>query len=209
MEEKTMLIIAGVAIALLLVVGGLAMFIIGTYNTLQKVDVNVENAKAYVQSAYQRRADLIPNLVATVQGSADFEKSTLVELTAMRSQAGMIQQKMKSASSVNEMQAINDNEIGGTGGILARLMLVVEAYPQIRSTEAFTNLQSSIEGTENRINYERNAYNDAVAVYKMTVRTFPGNIVAGFFGYSADKWVMFEAKQGSDVAPTVTFNFKN
>ena len=205
MEEKTLLIIGAIALILLLAVGGMYAFVVGSYNNLQTADVKVEIAKGYVQSAYQRRADLIPNLVETVQGSADFEKSTLVQLTAMRSQAGMVQQKMKDATTVEEMQQINDNEIGGNGGILARLMLVVENYPQIRSTDAFTNLQSSIEGTENRINYERNAYNDAVGDYKKIVRIFPGSLIASYYGYSENKWEMFESKPGSDVAPIVSF----
>lgn len=197
----------GIGILVILVVGVISVFLmgIGFYNGLVEKDTSVENAKGYVQSAYQRRADLIPNLVATVQGSADFEKSTLVELTAMRSQAGMVQQKMKDAKTVDEMQSAS-NELDG---VLARLMLVVEAYPNIKTTDAFMNLQSQIEGTENRINYERNNYNDAVKSYKLSVRTFPSNIVANMFGFNADKWSMFESKPGSDVAPTVSFDFSN
>jgi LemA protein len=175
----------------------------GMYSDLVNKDVAAENAQGHVQSAYQRRADLLPNLVATVQGSADFEKSTLVDLTAMRSQAGMLKTQASQAKTFDEMQA-TDNQISG---VLARLMVVVEAYPQIKSTDAFQTLQSQIEGTENRINTERNYYNDAVAAYKVATRTPPESIIAGMFGFPTDKWQMFTAKPGSDVAPVVAFNF--
>jgi len=207
MEVKTWIII-GVAVLIALAVGmSLYGFVTGTYNKIQSADIAVETAQGYVESAYQMRADKIPEMIGTVQGSADFEKSTLVELAAMRSQAGMIQQKMRDANSIDEMQNIEDTEIQGVGGILARLMMVVEAYPSIRSTDAFANLQSTIEGTENRIKRERDIYNDRVSDYKNLVRKFPELLVANYFGYSESKWQMYKARAGSDVAPIVTFKF--
>jgi LemA protein len=110
---------------------------------------------------------------------------------------------MKDAKTIDEMQSAS-NELES---VLSRLLVIVEAYPQIRSTDAFMNLQSQIEGTENRINYERNNYNDAVRNYKNAVRQFPSSIVAGMYGFGVDKWQMFESQPGSDIAPTVSFDF--
>jgi LemA protein len=193
----------GIVAFIIVAIGLGVLWFIGTHNDLVNKDNSVENARAHVQSAYQRRADLIPQLVGIVQGSADFEKSTLVELTQMRSEAGNYPQKMSSAKSFQEMQDINTE----MGSFLTRLMVVVEAYPQIRTTEAFLTMQNQVEGSENRINTERNYYNDAVQVYKNACQQIPSSFVADYYGFKADKWKMFEAKPGADIAPTISFNF--
>jgi LemA protein len=194
-------IVGGAIVLIALVIGGL--FVAGTYNSLVNSDVSVENAKGNVQTAYQRRADLIPNLVNTVQGAATFEKSTQTEIAELRSQAGQVKTQVANAQTIDEMEAAGTQ----MGSILARLMLVVEAYPTLKSNENFKMLQDQLEGTENRIKYERDNYNAAVKDYQVKVRSFPSNIIAGMFGFNGDKWKMFEATEGAQVAPTVTFTF--
>lgn len=178
------------------------LFVWGTYNSLVQKDIAVETQKGYVQSAYQRRADLIPNLVETVSGAAKFEKSTQTEIAAMRSQAGQVRSQVYNAQSVEEMQAASNS----MGNVLSRLMVVVENYPELKSNQNFLNLQSQLEGTENRVNFERNKYNDAVQDYKNVVRMAPSNVVAGWFGFKEDKWSMFQAKETSQDAPQVKIN---
>jgi LemA protein len=203
--DKEKLIIGGV-IALVIVII-IALIIGGTYNTLVSSDVNVENAAAKVQAAYQRRADLIPQLVSTVEASAVFEKNTQTQIAEMRSQAATIQNSMNKATTLNEMQRIDKESISDPStGFLARFNMVVENYPQLTSTQNFRDLQSQLEGTENRIQYERNEYSAAVANYKTVTRAFPTGMIAGWFGFRSDKWAMFEADAGSQVAPKVTFS---
>ena len=191
-----------VIVAIVGIVGLIGLFYVGTYNSLVDKDVTIEKMKGDLSSQYQRRADLIPNLVATVQGSAQFEKSTQTEIAGLRSQAITGQEKMRNAKTVSEIQAAN----GELDSVLSRLMVVVEAYPTLQSNQNFRDLQSQLEGTENRINYARTEYNDAVGNYKTSVRSFPTSIVANMNGFDVNKWSMFEAKAGADVAPTVTFN---
>jgi len=191
-----------VIVAIVGIVGLIGLFYVGTYNGLVDKDVSIEKLKGDLSSQYQRRADLIPNLVATVQGSAQFEKSTQTEIAGLRSQAITGQEKMRNAKTVSEIQAAN----GELDSVLSRLMVVVEAYPTLQSNQNFRDLQSQLEGTENRINYARTEYNEGVGTYKKSVRSFPTSIVADMNGFDVDKWDMFEAKPGSDVAPTVTFN---
>lgn len=176
-------------------------YYVSTLNGLVNKDVAIEKMKADLDSQYQRRADLIPNLVATVQGSAQFEKSTQTEIAGLRSRALAAQENMGNAKTTGEIESVN----GELTGILSRLMVVVEAYPVLQSNQNFRDLQSQLEGTENRINYARTEYNEAVQDYKNGVRTFPSSIVANMNNFDVDKWEMFKAKTGTDVAPTVTF----
>jgi LemA protein len=185
----------------LAVVFGIA-FYFGTHNDLVNKDTSVAKAKADLESQYQRRADLVPNLVATVQGSVVFEKSTQTEVAGLRSQAISGQQMMKDAKTVADVQAAN-NIIDNT---LSRLMVVVEAYPQLKSTDNFKDLSSQLEGTENRINYARTDYNTKVQDYQNVVRMMPSSIIANMEHYDVDKWQMYKATVGSDVAPKITFN---
>jgi len=176
---------------------------IGTsYNDLVSKDMSVEYTKATVQTALERRADLIPNLVATIEGSAEFEKGTLVEVTAMRNQAMQIKETLQSEQTVDELQKSQEE----LGVIIGRLMVVYEQYPTLQTTQSFRELQAQLVATENQINGERNNYNAAVMNYKSTVRSFPTVIIARLFGFEEDAWTMFEAYPGKANVPVVQFN---
>jgi LemA protein len=167
----------------------LALWVLGGYNALVTQRQNVDTAWGQVETQYQRRFDLVPNLVNTVRGAADFEQETLTDITNARTQ-------WQNASSRDErVQAAS---------ALDRLIVTVEAYPQLQATQAFRDLMTQLEGTENRIATARRDYNDAVRDYNLTVRRFPGAILAGIFGYDAEPG--FEAAEGSENAPTVDFN---
>ena len=176
----------------LAVVVVLALFFVGTYNSLAKLDENVNNKWAQVQTVYQRRADLIPNLVAVVQGAANFEKSTIIAVTEART-------KWLSAGTLNEkVAAANQLE-----GALARLLVVVENYPELKSNANFLALQDELANTENKIAVERQRYNDAVTAFNAKLRVFPSNLVGAMFGF--EKRVYFEAAAGAENAPQVQF----
>jgi len=190
-----------VIIGILIVLVVLAVFLMMTYNGLVTKDVNAENAWAKVQSAYQRRADLIPNFAETVKGAALFEKSTLTEIAEARSRAGQIQQEIRYAQTPQDLE----NAGNSMGSVLSRLMVVVENYPELKSNQNFLALQDELAGTENRIKYERDEYNNAVRDYRESVRTVPTVLVAGFLGFDADKWMPFEADAAAQHAPTLNF----
>jgi len=175
----------------------------GSYNSLVGQDELVSQAWGDVQTQYQRRADLIPNLVNTVKGAADFEKTTLEAVTNARSRATGItlsSDDLKDPAKVQQfMQAQQE-----LGGALGRLLVVAENYPQLRATDAFRDLQAQLEGTENRITVARRDYNEAVRQYNTSVRRFPASIIAGLFGFG--RRTAFEATAGSENAPTVNFN---
>ncbi|MEM6328126.1 MAG: LemA family protein [Bacteroidota bacterium] len=195
------------AIALLvifLVVGFAGCAGCGTYNSLVTQDVTVEEAWSNVETSYQRRADLIPNLVSTVQGAADFEQETLTAVTEARTRAASIE---LSADDLNDSGRVQEflQAQGALGAATGSLInLVREAYPDLGATEAFRDLQVQLEGTENRINTARRDYNAAVADYNRAVRTFPSNIVAGVTGF--DRKTPFEAEAGAEDAPEVSFD---
>lgn len=174
----------------------------GAYNDLVAKDMTVEYTKASVQTALERRADLIPNLVATIEGSAEFEKGTLVEVTAMRNQAMQIKETLKSEQSVDELQESQEE----LGVIIGRLMVVYEQYPTLQTTQSFRELQAQLVATENQINGERNNYNAAVMKYKSTTRSFPTVVIARIFGFDDDAWTMFETYPGKADVPVVDFN---
>jgi len=173
----------------------------GIYNKLIIQDENVGKAWANVENVYQRRADLIPNLVATVQGVADFEKSTLTEVIEARAKATAvtIDPKNLNAQSIQQFQAAQD----GLSSALSRLMVVVERYPELKATQNFMELQAQLEGTENRITVERMKFNEAAQAYNTYIRRFPSAIFAGMFGF--EKKAYFEAQEGAEVAPKVEF----
>ncbi len=164
----------------------------GAYNGLVKADVNVDKSWGQVQSVYQRRADLIPNLVETVKGIRDFEKETYLAVTEARS-------KWQAAITPAEQVAAAN----GLESALSRLLVVVENYPQLKANQNFLALQDELAGTENRINVERQRYNEAVAAYNKKVRTVPSNIVASMFGFEEKDF--FEAVAGAGEAPEVGF----
>lgn len=173
---------------------------------LNSVPTSEENAKARwadVQAAYQRRADLIPNLVNTTKGAAASEGRILTEVTQARASATQVQvsgDELTDPAKVQQFQAAQD-QLSGT---LARLLVTVERYPELKSQANFTNLMSQLEGTENRINIAVRDYNTAVQSYNTTIRTFPDAIGARVF-YGAKPMTPFQAKAGADVAPTVDF----
>lgn len=188
-KSYTGFIVLGIVLLFLLLIAGM---VIGTYNTLVKNDELVKAQWANVESSYQRRFDLIPNLVSTVQGAADFEKSTLTNVVEARSawaNAKSPDEKMETA--------------GNLEGALSRLLVVVESYPQLRATQGFQDLQVQLEGTENRINVERNRYNEVVKEYNTKLRSFPTVIIAGMFGFEQKK--PFEAKSGAEDAQKIEF----
>lgn len=179
----------------------LGMYGCSTYNGLVSKDETVNSAWANVQSAYQRRADLIPNLVNTVKGAADFEKSTLTAVIEARAKATSIQLKpdQLTPENIQKFQAAQE-QLSGT---LSRLLVSVEQYPQLKANQNFLELQAQLEGTENRIKVERDRFNEVVKDYNQSVRTFPANIFAGIFGFAAKGY--FEASQSAQTAPTVKF----
>lgn len=185
------------------IVGLLALFSLSScgYNTMVKLDENVQSKWAEVENAYQRRADLIPNLVNTVKGAANFEQETLTQVVEARAKATSIN------VDVNELtpEAIQrfEEAQNALSGSLSRLMAVAENYPQLRATENFQALQAQLEGTENRISVARRSFNEATQQYNSTIRTFPNNLMAGMFGFKAKGY--FQAAAGADKAPTVEF----
>src|SRR6266404_970533 len=196
----------GGLVVILLFAGVLvALFFGGTYNRLVKLQANVDQSWAQVQNVYQRRADLIPNLVNTVQGAANFEKSTLTEVTNARASVGRVQidpnHAPVDAAKLQEFQQAQ----GQLSNALSRLLVVSERYPELRATQNFQNLQAQLEGTENRISVERGNFNSAVQEYNTAVRNFPTNLFAGMFGFQPRPF--FEAQAGAEKPPTVNFNF--
>jgi LemA protein len=171
------------------------------YNTLVNQDETVSQMWAQVENAYQRRADLIPNLVNTVKGYADFEQETLTQVIEARSKAtGInINPEELTPEAIQNFQAAQEQ----LSSALSRLMVVVERYPELKANQNFLELQAQLEGTENRIAFERKKFNDAVAEYNRSVRRFPRNIVAAIFGF--DRKGYFEAEEGSQNVPEVQF----
>ncbi|PSL48685.1 LemA protein [Chitinophaga niastensis] len=188
-------------IIVIIVIVLLGMFGCGKYNGLVKQDENVKNKWGVVQSSYQRRADLIPNLVATVKGAANFETETLEKVIQARASATQIKVDVNDLSpeKIQQYQAAQ----GQLSQALGRLLAVSESYPDLKANANFQNLQAQLEGTENRINVARNDFNESVNGYNSTVRTFPTNIVAGIAGFKAKGY--FEAAAGSQNAPQVKF----
>ena len=184
----------------LIVVAVVAIAIFGwvksTYNGMVSVEEEATTALANVQSAYQRRADLIPNLVQTVKGYASHEKETLEGVVNARSKATSI---TLNADNIKEYQQAQ----GEFSSALGRLIAIGEAYPDLKANENFRELQVQLEGTENRINVERNNFNKAVQEYNVAIRKFPSNLLAGMFGF--EKMDKFEAAAGSENAPKVEF----
>lgn len=190
-----------IIIAIVVVVVGIFGWATSAYNGMVTVEEEATTAFAKVQSAYQRRADLIPNLVETVKGYASHEQETLEGVVAARSKATqvtldpdkMTPQKMK------EFQEAQ----GELSSALGRLIAIQENYPDLKANENFRDLQVQLEGTENRINTERNNYNEAVQKYNVKIRRFPNSLFAGMFGF--EKMQKFEAESGAEKAPQVKF----
>ena len=196
----------GAVLLLLVVVLIVAGFAVGgSYNRLVKLDQNVNEKWAQVQNVYQRRADLIPNLVNTVSGAANFEKSTLIAVTQARASVGQVKlDPNKAPTDAAQLEQFQQAQ-GQLSTALSRLLLVSERYPELRANQNFLSLQAQLEGTENRISVERGNFNEAVKDYNTAVRSFPTALFAGMFGFSPRPF--FNAQPGADKAPEVKFDF--
>jgi LemA protein len=197
----------GILLVLVFIAVVLTIVVMGKYNTLVKLDQAVNQSWAQVQNVYQRRADLIPNLVNTVKGAADFEKTTLIAVTEARASVGRVQinpnQAPATAQQLEQFQAAQ----GELGNALSRLLVVAERYPELKANANFQQLQAQLEGTENRISVERGNFNQAVKDYNTVVRSFPTVIFAGMLGFQQKPF--FNAQPGAEKAPAVNFNFEN
>jgi len=193
----------GCLAVLVVVVIIVAVVVGGTYNSLVSLSQGVDAQWAQVENVYQRRADLIPNLVATVQGAANFEKSVLVEVTEARASVGQVSAK----DLPNDPQAFAKFEQAqnALSGALSRLLVVVERYPDIKANANFQTLQAQLEGTENRVTVERGRYNEAAQAYNTARLKFPTALFAGMLGFKEKAY--FKAQAGADKAPQVQFNF--
>lgn len=188
-------------IVLLVIAGVLLMMGCGRYNSFVELDESVNGAWSKVESAYQERADLVPNLVATVKGAADFERGTITDVIEARSKATSIN---LDASQLNETNMAQFQKAQGQlSGALSRLLVAVERYPELKATQNFSTLQSQLEGIENRIRVERNRFNDVVKDYNTTIRKFPNNFFGSIFGF--DVRSAFKADEGASKAPKVEF----
>lgn len=188
-------------ISIIAVVAILILWIVSSYNKLVNYDEAVIKAWANVESQYQRRADLIPNLVNTVKGYAQHESQTLEDVVAARAKATSIQ--IDPSNITPEQLQQYQQAQNQVGSALGRLLAVAESYPDLKANENFRDLQVQLEGTENRIQKSRTEYNEAVRDYNLRVRRFPGNIVASIFGF--DTKTPFQSEAGSEKAPTVQF----
>jgi len=190
-----------VILALVLILGGCGCT---SYNGLVNVDQSVKNSWSNVETNYQRRTDLYNSVIKTIEGSANFEKSTLKEVIQARAQANSIHINVDSLTPENlaKFQAAQSQFQGS----FSKLMAVAEAYPDIKSTKSFQDFQTQIEGTENRINVSRQDFNATVNTYNLKVKTFPNSIFAGIFHFSEKPY--YKADPGSDKAPDVQFNIK-
>lgn len=173
------------------------------YNELQVMEEGVFKAWGNIESNLQRRADLIPNLVATVKGYAAHEKETLEAVIQARAKATSVQLNAKDLSNPQAMQQLS-NAQGGLSSALARLMVVVERYPDLKANQNFLDLQNQLEGTENRINVARQRYNAAVSAFNSTIRKFPNNLTNNFL-LNLERKEYFKADEGANSAPTVSF----
>ena len=180
---------------------------VGVYNGLVGKSQNVNARWADVQNVYQRRADLIPNLVQTVAGAANFEKSTITEVTQARASVGQVKIDPSKAPDDPEQLKKYQQAQDGLTSALSRLLVVAERYPELKATTNFRDLQQQLEGTENRISVERGRFNKAVEDYNVSAQRFPGVFLARMFGFTPKPY--FQATSGAETAPKVEFNFGN
>lgn len=197
-----MKILGAVLLALVAAAVAVGMWGVGVYNGFVAHNEGVNKAWAQVENQYQRRLDLIPNLVETVKGSAKFEKDTLSAVVDARSRVGSLNVTKEVLNDPASFKKFEEAQAGLTSA-LSRLMVVVEKYPDIKSTQAFTDLQNQLEGTENRIGVARHDFNDAAQSYNIAVKMFPGSIVAGIGGFHPRPY--FEAQPEAAKAPAVKF----
>lgn len=202
MKNKGMMIGCAIGAVVLLVVGMLVVWGISSYNNMISLDQAVVQQWSQVENQYQRRADLIPNLVNTVKGYADFEKEVLTKVTEARarvSQFNITPELLNDPQAFAKFQSLQ----GELSGALSRLLVTVENYPQLKANENFLQLQAQLEGTENRISVERKKFNEVVQSYNTTIKRFPASMLAGMFGFGEKQY--FKAIQGADTPPKVEF----
>jgi LemA protein len=190
----------GCAVLALVAILFVALMVGGVYNRLVGLNEGVDSAWAQVENVYQRRADLIPNLVATVKGAADFEQETLQNVIEARAKVG--QMNIEGTPTASQLQAFQANQ-DALSSALSRLLVVVERYPELKAVQGFQDLQVQLEGTENRIAVERRRYNEVARDYNTARRRFPAVLIAGLLGF--DEKPYFESKPGADEPPQVEF----
>jgi LemA protein len=193
----SIIVVAFIALVLL----AIGLWAQRTYNGMVTMQESVTSQWGNVQTAYQRRADLIPNFVNTVKGAANFEQTTLTQVIEARAKATSvnIDPTKMTPETLQQFQQAQ----GQLSSALSRLMVVVEQYPELKATQNFRDLQVELEGTENRISVERKKFNDVALLYNTNIRRFPQNVLAGMFSFQSKPY--FEAQQGADKAPTVQF----
>jgi len=189
----------------LLVLLALGLSVLGSYNSMVSLSQGVDSQWAQVQNDYQRRFDLIPNLVSTVSGAANFEKSTLTAVTDARASVGQVKIDPSKAPTDPTQLAAFQKAQDGLSSALSRLLVVSENYPALKATANFRDLQAQLEGTENRIAVSRRDFNNACQGYNTAIKQFPGVLMAGMFGFQPKPY--FEAQAGAETAPKVNFNF--
>ena len=187
-----------------LIVGGSA---VGAYNSLVALDQNVQQQWGQVQNVYQRRADLVPNLVETVKGAANFEKDTFTQVTEARAKVGQVSSQVAGAPPTSQAQLDKFQQAqANLGGALSRLLVVVEKYPELKATQNFRDLQAQLEGTENRITVARNRYIQSVQEYNVLARSFPTNLTAKVFSYQPKPTFTVQNEAQISAPPTVDFS---
>ena len=202
MKIKGMMLGCAIGAVVLLAVGVLVAWGVSSYNNMVSLDQEVIKQWSQVENQYQRRADLIPNLVNTVKGYADFEKEVLTQVTEARarvSQFNITPEVLSDPQAFAKFQSLQ----GELSGALSRLLVTVENYPQLKANENFLQLQAQLEGTENRISVERKKFNEVVQSYNTTIKRFPASMLAGMFGFGEKQY--FKAIQGADTPPKVEF----
>ncbi|MFZ1518523.1 MAG: LemA family protein [Ignavibacteriaceae bacterium] len=202
MKSKGMMIGCAIGGVILLAVGMLVVWGISSYNNMVSLEQSVIQQWSQVENQYQRRADLIPNLVNTVKGYADFEKDVLTKVTEARarvSQFNITPEVLNDPQAFAKFQSLQ----GELSGALSRLLVTVENYPQLKANENFLQLQAQLEGTENRISVERKKFNEVVQSYNTTIKRFPASMLAGMFGFGEKQY--FKAIQGAETPPKVEF----
>ena len=188
-------------IGLIVVIGAIAIWLISSYNGMVKMDEEVSSAWSNVENQYQRRADLIPNLVNVVKGYASHEKETFEAVVSARSKATQVTVDPENLTP-EKLQEYQKAQ-GEVGATLGRLLAITESYPELKANENFKELQAQLEGTENRISVERRNFNEIARNYNSAIRSFPRSIIAGMFGF--EKRPYFEAEEGANKAPEVKF----
>jgi LemA protein len=199
-------VILGIVGAIVLIAIVLGLSVVGPYNTLVRLDQAAQAQWAQVENVYQRRADLVPNLVETVKGASNFEKDTLTAVTEARAKVGQVtpgamQNIVNDPAAFQRFQQAQD----GLSSALSRLMVVAERYPELKATQNFRDLQVQLEGTENRIAVERMRFNESAQAFNTQRESFPTVLIAGFFGQKFQPKAYFKAQTGAEKAPAVKF----